>query len=91
MLSIEARIFLLSEDEGGLRAFSGMQPSMNVNGELIMCRIIDGPEGESIALGQEHDVRIDLPYGERFQDVIRSGFEFGLSYGGRVLGHGEVL
>lgn len=91
MLSIEARIWLKSEDDGGLRGFSHMQPSMNINGELVACKIIDGPKGTPIDPGRWHDVRIDLPYGEMFSDVLRSGFHFGLNFGGRVLGEGVIL
>ena len=91
MLSIEAQIYLLSEEEGGVRGFSHMQPSMNINGELVACKIIDGQKGDPISLGEYHDVRIDLGYGEDYQDVLRSGFEFGLNAGGRIIGHGKVL
>jgi translation elongation factor EF-Tu-like GTPase len=93
MLSVEARIYLKTEDEGGLTrpGFSGMQPSMDINGELIACKIIDGAEGERLDLGQEHDVRIDLGYGEVFSDVLRSGFKFNLNVGGRVIGNGRIL
>lgn len=93
MLSIEARIYLKTEDEGGLTrpGFSGMQPSMDVRGELIACKIIDGPKGSRLELGQEHDVRIDLAYGEDYSEVLRSGFSFNLNIGGRVIGAGRIL
>ena len=93
MLSIEARIYLAAEGEGGLTrpGFSGMQPSMNIRGDLVACRIIDGAEGELLELGQEHDVRIDLGYGEEYADVLRSGFRFTLNVGGRIVGEGTVL
>ncbi len=68
-----------------------MQPSMDINGELVACKIIDGPEGERLELGQEHDVRIDLGYGEEYAGVLRSGFKFNLNVGGRVIGHGYIL
>jgi len=93
MLSIEARIYLRTESEGGMtrRGFSGMQPSMDINGELVACKIIDGPEGSPLELGQEHDVRIDLGYGEDYAAVLRSGFKFKLNVADRVIGRGEIL
>lgn len=93
MLSVEARIYLKTEDEGGLTrpGFSGMQPSMDINGELVACKILDDPEGVRLDLGQEHDVRIDLGYGEDYADVLHGGFKFNLNVGGRVIGKGEIL
>ena len=93
MLSVEARIYLRPEDQGGLTrpGFSGMQPSMDINGDLIACKIIDGQEGSRLNLGEEHDVRIDLPYGEDYVDVLRSGLEFNLNVGGRIIGSGRIL
>ena len=93
MLSIEARIYLRTEDEGGLTrpGFSGMQPSMDINGELVACKIMDGPEGSVLELGREHDVRIDLGYGEDYADVLQSGFHFNLNVADRVIGNGEIL
>lgn len=93
MLSIEAQIYLRTHEEGGLErsGFSGMQPSMAIGGELVACKILDGPEGSEIRKGEWHDVRIDLPYGEIFAETLRSGFRFMLNVGKKVIGEGVVL
>ena len=93
MLSIEAQIVLLPAEEGGLEqpVFSGVQPSMAIRGDLVACKILDGPEGTEIGKGVEHDVRIDLAYGEVYSDTLRSGFRFDLNVGRRVIGRGVIL
>ena len=93
MLSVEATINLRTEEEGGLirPGFSGMQPSMDINGELVACKILEGFEGNPLGLGQEHDVQIDPAYGERFSNVRRAGFLFNLNVGGRIIGRGQIL
>jgi len=93
MLSVEARVYPKREEEGGFTrpGFSGMQPFMDIRGDLVACKIINGPEGELLELGEERDVRIDLPYGEEYADVLRRGFRFRLKVGGRVIGHGRIL
>ena len=68
-----------------------MQPSMDIDGELVACKILSGLEGGCIELGKEHDVQIDLGYGESYAAVLQSGFRFNLNVGGRVIGHGHVL
>ena len=78
MLKVKAKIHLRSETEGGLTltGFSGMQPSMDIDGELAACKIIYGNEGTVMLLDQDYDVLIELAYGEIFGDKLKSGFHF---------------
>lgn len=73
------------------QGFSGMQPSLSVRGDLIACKLIDGPEGSVITKGEWHDVRIDLAYGEGYSHDLRSGFRFNLNVGNKVIGEGAIL
>lgn len=93
MLSIKANIYLKkTEEAGGMNrpGFSGMQPSFNVESELIMCRIFEISGKEEMPLGNEYEVRIDLPYGEQYSSYIVPEYKFFLNIGGNIIGRGIV-
>jgi hypothetical protein len=52
MLKVNAKIHLKTKKEGGLTrpGFSGMQFSMDIDGELVACKIIYGEEGTPMPL-----------------------------------------
>lgn len=93
MLEVLAEIKLNKENEGGMDrdGFSGMMPSFNVNGELIMCKLIYGDINTKILRGQTYNIIIQLPYGERYKDVINAGYLFNLNIGGRIIGKGKII
>ncbi|GGF88177.1 hypothetical protein GCM10010912_36810 [Paenibacillus albidus] len=95
MLKILAEVCFLPENEGGMTrdAFSGLMVSFNVNGDLIMCKIILGEEKEKkiILRGEKHIVDIELPYGEMYKDLIIPYYVFTLNVGKRVIANGIVL
>lgn len=75
------------QEGGGPRdGFSGMHPSLNVDGDLIMAQVhtVDGQS--TIAMGQDIAVKIDLAYGERYQGSFCKPARFLLQVGGRVIG-----
>jgi len=92
MYKIKANIHLYLEKEGGSTrtGFSGMQPSIDIGGDLIACKIIYGNHGAEMPLGQDYDVAVELPYGEVYADRLKSGFHFNLNIAGRVIGYGTV-
>ena len=92
MLILPATILLETADEGGLAAdgFSGMQLSLTVSDDRIVCRLRAGADGAPIPRGKRQVVTIELPYGERYADLIQPGFLFELAVGGKVVGHGRV-
>lgn len=93
MLSLEATIYLKKTEEvGGMSkpGFAGMQPSFNIDGELIMCRIFPLSNKKLMSLGQEHKVRIDLPYGEVYASSLEKDYRFLLNIGGNIIGWGIV-
>ena len=92
MLKIKAKIYLQPEGEAGLtrEGYSGMQPSMDVDGELIACKIFYGDEGTVMPLDREYDVLIELGYGEIFEDKLKPGFHFNLNIASRIIGNGVI-
>jgi hypothetical protein len=70
--------------------FSGMMPSFNANGELIMCKILSDEKNIQLIRGNLYKVTIQLPYGEKFQDTIIPDYSFNLNIGGRVIGRGTI-
>ncbi len=92
MLKVNAKIYFKSEKEGGLKnpAFSGIQPSMDIDGELVMCKIIFGEEGTPMPLNNDYDVIIELAYGEMFQEKLKPGFRFNINLASRILGNGVI-
>jgi hypothetical protein len=92
MLVLHATVTWFSPEQGGLgnTPFSGIQPSFAAKGELIMCRIwtIDG--SQHMAVGVPCEVKIELPYGENYRDLLSTGYEFNLNVGSRVIGCGRV-
>ena len=92
MLEVGAKIYLRTESEGGLTrpGFSGMQPSMDINGKLVACKIIYGKEGTPMPLGHDYEVSIELGYGEMFRDQLTSGFRFNLNIASHVIGNGVI-
>jgi len=92
MLTARARVYFKTREEGGhSRAFSGIQPSMEIDGELVACKILKGDVGSDIELGRSHDVTIELGYGEMFADRLKQGLEFRLMIASWEIGHGEIL
>jgi translation elongation factor EF-Tu-like GTPase len=92
MIRFAARIYLKTFDEGGMSnpGWSGMMPSFNITGELILCRIEETSGNKELPLGTEHNVFIELPYGEFYIDSITANAKFLLQLGGRVIGWGTV-
>ena len=92
MLSIKADIYLKKTEEGGLTksGFSDMQPSFAVAGDLIICRVRRSDGEKEMPLGKHYEVDIDLPYGEKFADHIKSGSAVRLQIGSRVIADGVV-
>ncbi len=87
MLKVSAKIEL--ESHMPKQGFSGMRPSFNIGKELIMCTVYSKKE-KFIPLGTPQDVDIELPYGERYSDIIRPGYKFSLNVGAKVIGQGIV-
>ena len=89
----DAKICLRTEDEGGLtqRAFSGMQSSIEIAGDLVACKIIYGAEGTEMTLGEEHLVQIELSYESEISDRLVRNYHFGINVGGRVISHGVIM
>ncbi len=93
MLTLEAQIYLKLAEEGGMtkEVFSGMMPSLNVENNLIMCKVISHANETIMRRGQYHKVVIELPYGEDFKDFILEGYQFTLNTGGKIIAHGKVI
>jgi translation elongation factor EF-Tu-like GTPase len=91
MFSILAKIYFFTEKEGGRSqdAFTGYMPSLSVNGELIMCRILS--EQEILHRGTEYKVKIELPYGEMYKEYFFNGYSFTLNEGGWTIGKGKII
>ncbi len=73
------------------KAFSGMQPSIEITGDLVACKIIYGNEGTEMKLGEEYSVQVELPYESEASEKLAKDFHFGLNVGGRVIGHGVIV
>lgn len=91
LLTVLAQIYFYTEEEGGRSqdAFSGYMPSISVDGELIMCRVLS--DLEILCRGSEHQVKIELPYGEIFKEHFFTGYSFTLNEGGWIIGKGIIL
>lgn len=93
MLNIQAEIYLKREDEGGMtkEGFSGMMPSFYIENERIMCKVTSSTEQTVFKRGEIHQVNIQLPYGEDYEDKITNGYRFTLHTGRRVIAVGKVI
>lgn len=92
MLKISSNIYLYEKDKSNMEyGFSGMMPSFNVDGMLIMCKITKGKLKLPFSVGEYHDVIIELPYGDKFKESIIPDYQFKLQVGGQIIGHGKVL
>ncbi|WP_160680162.1 hypothetical protein [Clostridium sp. C8-1-8] len=92
MLEFIAKIYLFKENGGVMigDGWSGMMPSFNMDGDLIMSRII---AYEPLTIEQWHEVLIQLPYGNEFEEIkqrLKNNYEFKLNVGGKVLGKGII-
>jgi len=92
MIKLYATINLLRVEDCEIDqpAFSGMMPSFNIEGELIMCKIITTNGANLIERGVDNIVEIVLPYGERFEQFLHSGYKFTLNLGRIIIGHGII-
>ena len=92
MSTIIATVRFLPTEEGGLQDhwFSGMMPSFNIDGNLIMCRLEAINETQLLRAGENHDLRIDIPQGDLVQDHLRPNATFCLNAGGRVVARGRI-
>ncbi|WP_240416818.1 hypothetical protein [Paenibacillus periandrae] len=90
---LEAQIRLLTSEEGGMNrdGRSGMMPSFDVNGELIMCAVNLVDPDDTIKRGIVYVVTIQLPYAENYKNIIVPQYEFNLNYGGKIIGKGTVI
>ena len=93
MLKIKAKVYFKTKDEDGFYKdpISGIQPSLSVEGDLIMCVVTGSKADEILVRGRDHLVSIELPYGEMFADEIVEGYIFHLNVGGKVIANGEVI
>jgi hypothetical protein len=98
MLSLRARIYLRTEAEGGMNRlfYSGMQPSFNVDGDLIMSQVFEAQGQLTMPPGAWYEVRIDLPYGDEVfigsrVATLTSGQEFRLQVASQILADGVIL
>jgi len=91
-MTVNAKIHLRTESEGGLTkaGFSGMQPSIDIDGDLVACKIICGEEGTPMPLGNNYEVSIELGYGKIYEEKLKSGFHFNLNIASRVIGEGVI-
>lgn len=92
MLQFIADIYLFEENGGVLPGdgWSGMMPSINLDGELIASRILSD---KALTKEEWHEVIIELPYGDKVNSIkekIKEQYEFKLNIGGKVLGKGKV-
>ncbi|AGF55482.1 hypothetical protein B0P06_000420 [Clostridium saccharoperbutylacetonicum] len=92
MLEFIAEVYFFKENSGAMPGdgWPGMMPSFNMDGELIASKILcDGP----LAKEQWHEVIMQLPYGDRFEDIkgiLKNNYEFKLNFGGKVFGKGII-
>jgi hypothetical protein len=92
MLRVNAVVYFRTVKEGGHpRAWSGIQPSLEVGGKLIACKVVKGDEGTALELGILHEVAIELGYGEMYEDHLRTGLEFRLMVASWEIGHGRIV
>ncbi|WP_433958693.1 hypothetical protein [Cytobacillus horneckiae] len=91
MLHFLAQVYFFTEKEGGRSqdVFSGYMPSLSVNGELIMCRILT--DKEILSRGIKYKIKIELPYGEVFKEYFYTGLCFTLNEGGWIIGEGKLI
>jgi hypothetical protein len=92
LLEFIAEIYLFKENGGAMPGdgWSGMMPSFNMDGELIASRVLCE---KPLTKEQWHEVIIQLPYGDRFEDIkenLKNEYEFKLNIGGKVLGKGII-
>lgn len=92
MYKLLADVKLYTESEGGMprEGFSGMRPSFEVSGELIMCEIITTSGDPTIHRGTIRELRIQLPYGEMFKEHLHVGYQFHLNVGSKKIGEGRI-
>jgi translation elongation factor EF-Tu-like GTPase len=92
MVHLDALIYFKSTEEGGLSkpTFSGIRPSFNINKDPITCEIVEASGKEHLPLGQEYSVRIFLPYGEIYADLLQKDAKFLLQIGGHLIGWGTI-
>ena len=93
MIRVTAEIHLDPQAEGGLAkdGFSGMQPSINIDGELVACKIIFGEIGTLMPLGRDYCVMLEIPYGEFHVEKLKPGFQFDINIASRKIGSGSVI
>lgn len=91
MLRVFAHVYFYTEKEGGRfhDVFSGYMPSLSINGELIMCRIVSNKE--TLDRGIEYKVKIELPYGEMYKKSFYKGYCFSLNEGSWIIGKGKIV
>lgn len=92
MLEFIAKIYLFKENDGAMPGdgWSGMMPSFNMDGDLIMSRILSN---EPLTKEEWHEVIIQLPYGDKFEHIrknLENDYEFKLNVGGKILGEGKI-
>ena len=92
MLKLQAIIKWKQENEGGLvqKPFSGIQPSFSIKDDLIMSQVLCLDGNDFWEKDREHEVQINLPYGEKYVESIKEGLAFNLNVGGQVIATGIV-
>jgi len=92
MLKMYATINLLKKNECEIDqiGFSGMMPSFNIEGKLVMCEIVTINGSKLIERGIANKVEIRLPYGEKFKNELNVGYKFKLNLGEVIIGYGEI-
>ena len=71
--------------------FSGMRPSFNINGDLIMCSIEVVSGSEVIKSGEKRVISISLPHDHLVEECLKEGASFKLNSGGQILGDGKII
>jgi translation elongation factor EF-Tu-like GTPase len=91
-MKFSADILFTPTLEGGMQDqyFSGMKPSFNIDGQLIMCSFEVADGSKVIKSGEIRSVVIELPHYQLVAKYLKVGAKFKLNSGGRVLGSGTI-
>jgi elongation factor Tu len=92
LLTISAKIYFLSPEEGGRKTpiFSGYRPALYF-GEKQTDGAIMLPSGGRAVPGTECEVIINLLHPEHLGDAVKPMATFEAKEGSRVVGRGQVL
>lgn len=91
--TISSSVYFLTEDEGGMRNhwFSGMKPSFNIDGNLIMCCFESLNNEEVIESGAHYDLGILIYDSYLVKKKLIPNAKFKLNIGGKVIAYGTII